>query len=170
MGGWAIAGALAALLLAACAQQGEIASPNVTNAPLYGKIEPGSEEDLMLNVGRRTYFAESSAELDDTTRATLDKQAQWLLAHGHWNVKLQGFADDPGTPEQQLALSQRRADAVRDYLASRGVPAKRMWAKGYGRDRLIRDCPEIECKSQNRRVITNAGEYPEIAQGQVASR
>lgn len=160
--------------LAACTQA-SIApvmedTPNVTNAPVYTSIQPGSEEDLMLNVGRRTYFTEASATLDDTAKATLDAQAEWLNTHSQWNVKLQGFSDDPGTPEQNVALSQKRAEAVRDYLASKGVDPARMWAKGYGRDRLIRDCPQIECKSQNRRVVTNPGAYPEITQQQVAQR
>jgi peptidoglycan-associated lipoprotein len=140
------------------------AADNVTNAPVAGGINvtPGSEEDFMVSVGRRTFFKQSSAELDDTARATLDKQAQWLSQYPQWKVKLQGSADDPGTPQTQAALSQKRAIAVRDYLASRGISAERMLAKGYGRERIGEDCPEIECKSQNRRVVTNLQENPEF--------
>jgi peptidoglycan-associated lipoprotein len=117
--------------------------------------EPGSEQDFMLNVGRRVFFKQSSAQLDDTARATLDKQAEWLQRYPRWTVKLQGFADDPGSLDQQTGLSQKRADAVRDYLSSRGIDGGRMNAKGYGRERLVGDCADIECKAQNRRVITN---------------
>ncbi len=116
----------------------------------------------MVSVGRRTFFKQSSAELDETARATLDKQAEWLNQYPQWKVKLQGSADDPGTPQAQTALSQKRADTVRNYLASRGISAQRMLAKGYGRERIGEDCPEIECKSQNRRVITNLQENPEF--------
>jgi peptidoglycan-associated lipoprotein len=160
------------LLLAGCASSkgssgsgsNLSATDNVTNAPVSGGINvaPGSEEDFMVSVGRRTFFKQSSAELDDTARATLDKQAQWLSQYPQWKVKLQGSADDPGTPKVQTALSQKRADAVRDYLASRGIAPERMLAKGYGRERIGEDCPEIECKSQNRRVITNLQENPEF--------
>ena len=59
-------------------------------------------------------------------------------------------------------LSQKRADAVRNYLASKGVQPERMKAKGYGRDRLVGDCSDIECKAQNRRVITNPQEKPDF--------
>ena len=80
------------------------------------------------------------------------------LEYPQWKVKLQGFADDPGHATQQKALSQKRADAVRDYLASKGIAPDRMKAKGYGRDRLVGDCADIECTAQNRRVITNPQE------------
>jgi peptidoglycan-associated lipoprotein len=120
--------------------------------------DPGTEKDFMLNVGRRVFFKQGSAELDETARVTLDSQAEWLNRYPRWTVKLQGFADDPGSDSQQTALSQKRADAVRDYLAARGVDQSRMNAKGYGRDRLVGDCADIECKAQNRRVITNPQE------------
>ena len=52
-------------------------------------------------------------------------------------------------------MSQRRAQAVMAYLVSRGVEPSRLWAKGYARDRLVRDCADIECRAQNRRVVSN---------------
>ncbi len=144
-----------------------VQSANVTNAPVGGgvNVKQGSEEDFIVNVSRRTFFRENSAELDNTAKATLDKQAQWLGQHPEWLVKIQGFADDSGSAEAQRALSTRRADAVKSYLVAQGVQASRLKAKGYGRDtsRLTRDCPDIECKSQNRRVITKLLEPGEEA-------
>jgi len=160
-------------LLGGCASTGGYNAQGVayappttgTNAPVQGgvNVAPGSEEDFMVNVGRRTFFAQGTAELDDTARTTLDKQAQWLAQYPSWKIKLQGFADDPGTPGAQKSLSQRRAESVRDYLASRGVAPDRMLAKGYGRDRLVADCTDISCKAQNRRVITNPQEAADTA-------
>jgi peptidoglycan-associated lipoprotein len=123
--------------------------PETSNAPVEGgvNVQAGSEEDFIVNVGRRTFFKQSSAELDDTARVTLEKQAQWLRQYPQWKVKVQGFADDPGSPAQQTQLSQRRAEAVRDFLASKGVSPDRMKSKGYGRDRLVGDCADIECKA-----------------------
>ncbi len=128
-----------------------------TNAPVdaFANLNTGSEEDFILNVGRRTHFSKSSAVLDDTARTTLDKQAEWLQQHSRWLIKLQGFSDDPGSPAQNKVLSKKRAQAVMDYLVSRGVSRNRMWVRGYGRERIVRDCPDISCKSQNRRVISN---------------
>jgi peptidoglycan-associated lipoprotein len=171
--GWKSAAAVAAvLLLAGCAStkgggdtgSNLTAADNVTNAPVSGgvNVAPGSEEDFMVSVGRRTFFKQSSAELDDVARATLDKQAQWLNQYPQWKVKLQGSADDPGSTQQQTSLSQKRADVVRNYLASLGIAPERMLAKGYGRERIGEACPEIECKSQNRRVVTNLQENPEF--------
>jgi peptidoglycan-associated lipoprotein len=156
------------LLLCGCASSGGSgggAPPaEMTSTPTSTgtNVDTGTEEDFIVNVGRRTFFKQGSADLDETARVTLQKQAQWLRQHPQWKVKLQGFADDPGSIAAQKELSQRRADAVRTYLVSQGVSPDRMKAKGYGRDRLVGDCPGIECKAQNRRVITNPQEDPDF--------
>ncbi len=150
-----------ALLLAACStsNKSDLAPtrPATQAVPQTGGVgaTPGTEHDFMLNVGRRTFFAQGSAALDDTARVTIAKQAQWLNDNPQWQVKLQGFADDPGSDAQQLSLSQKRADAVRNELIAQGVAGGRAKAKGYGHERLVGDCVELECKAQNRRVITN---------------
>ena len=128
-----------------------------TNDPAAGfkNMQPGSEEDFILNVGRRTFFTAGSATLDSVAKTTLDSQIAWLNKYPQWLVKLQGFADDSGGDSAQVALSQKRADAVMAYLAAGGVGQSRMWAKGYGKERLVRACTETACKVQNRRVVTN---------------
>jgi peptidoglycan-associated lipoprotein len=152
---------IAGLGLAGCQAvglQGPETAPAVgTNAPAAGfaNMKDGTEGDFILSVGRRTFFAEGSAELDDTAKTTLDKQADWLQRYPQWLLKLQGFADDPGSNQQNVALSKKRAEAVMAYLASRGIERRRMWAKGYGKERIVRDCTDISCTSQNRRVISN---------------
>ena len=118
-------------------------------------VPGGGSEDFIVNVGRRVFFREGSAELDSVAKETLDKQANWLRQYAGWKVKVQGFADDPGSPSENTSLSSRRAQAVRSYLASQGVADNRLSTKGYGRDRLVRDCADLSCKAQNRRVITN---------------
>lgn len=130
-------------------------SKPVANASISTDLPGGGSEDFVVNVGRRTFFREGSAELDAVAKETLDKQAEWLRRYPRWTVKIQGFADDPGSKEANIAVSAKRAQAARVYLASQGVPDARMTAKGYGRDRLVRDCPDLSCKSQNRRVVTN---------------
>jgi peptidoglycan-associated lipoprotein len=121
----------------------------------YEKIRPGSEEDFIMAVGRRIYFTSGSADLDDVARETLDLQAQWLNSNPRWLVKLQGYADDSRVALSDIALSDKRADAVMQYLASKGVDSRRMWAKGYGTERQVRDCSDLACKAQNRRVVVN---------------
>jgi peptidoglycan-associated lipoprotein len=150
-------GALA-LAIAGCSTSAlETPTPDVTNAPAYGfaNVEPGTEEDFILNVGRRTYFAEGSATLDETAKVTLDNQIEWLKKYPSWLVKLQGFADDPGSDADMKKLSAARAKAVMDYLVAGGINPDRMWSKGYGMERIVRECPDKSCKVQNRRVISN---------------
>jgi peptidoglycan-associated lipoprotein len=153
----------AALLVAGC---NDVSKPELSVAPQpagvtdepargYAPVQPGSEEEFILQAGRRIYFASGSAELDDVARETLAIQAAWLNRNPNWLVKLQGFSDDPGTLQANIALSSKRANAVMNYLASQGVNPQRMWAKGSGKERPVRDCPEVSCKAQNRRVIVN---------------
>jgi peptidoglycan-associated lipoprotein len=162
--GLASAGLL--LLLAACSTTSMAPAPSDTHeapksgdtnepAPGFENVQPGSEEDFILNVGRRTFFTQGSAELDSVARTTLDSQIAWLNKNPRWFVKLQGFADDGGNESSEVSLSQKRADVVMAYLSAGGVAQNRMWAKGYGKDREVRDCPEKACKVQNRRVVTN---------------
>ncbi len=157
-----LVGVLAAML-SGC---NDIAKPELAVAPQptgvtdepargYAPIQPGSEEDFIMNAGRRIYFSSGSAELDDVARETLDIQAAWLTRNANWLAKLQGFSDDPGSASANTALSTKRANNVLNYLASKGINPQRMWAKGNGKERPVRDCPETSCKAQNRRVVVN---------------
>src|SRR5271165_5370960 len=82
---------------------------------------PGSNEDFIVNVGRRIYFNDNSAELTDTARTTLDKQAQWLNTYSGYKIKLEGFADEKGSAEFNASLGLRRAEAAQAYLVAHGV-------------------------------------------------
>ena len=121
----------------------------------FAKFSDSSKEHFTMTVGRRVYFTKGSAEFDDVALETLNLQAAWLVRNPKWLIKLQGFADDPGSDATNTKLSAERANNVMNYLASKGVNPQRMWAKGYGKERLVRNCSDITCKSQNRRVIVN---------------
>lgn len=146
----------AGLAVAGCNTSSSLNVTGTDNAAVgFADIRQGTEEEFIMDAGRRIYFASGSAQLDDVATETLDLQAAWLVNHRRWLVKLQGFADDPGSEDKNVALSKQRADAVMDYLASKGVSRERMWAKGYGTERLVRNCPQTACKVQNRRVVVN---------------
>jgi peptidoglycan-associated lipoprotein len=149
--------AIAALgLLAACVTERPVVE--ATGAPVGAgvNVPAGSNEDFIVNVGRRIYFDEGSAEINDVAKATLQKQADWLARYTRYKIKVEGFADDRGTLDTNKALGLRRADAARGYLASLGVPAARMRTKTFGnlKERLVNDCNEASCRAQNRRVVT----------------
>ena len=86
-----------------------------------GVAAPGSQQDFVVNVGDRVFFETDSTELTTQSRATLDKQAQWLQHYANYTFTIEGHADERGTREYNIALGARRAQAVRDYLAARGI-------------------------------------------------
>jgi len=139
---------LGALVIASCAKQ---ASDQVGMA---GAATPGSQQDFIVNVGDRVFFDTDSSELTAQSRATLDKQAQWLNQYGSYAFTIEGHADERGTREYNIALGARRAQTVREYLVSRGVQAQRMHTISYGKERPVAVCNDISCWSQNRRAVT----------------
>ena len=150
------------VILAGCTQTSQsafstIGTPGVTDEPAAGfrKVKPGSEEDYIMAVGRRVYFASGSSDLDDVARETLDLQATWLKKYPKWLIKMQGHSDDSRSNAKNVVLSDKRAKVVMDYFAKQGVDQRRMWVKGYGNERLVRNCKELECKALNRRVVVN---------------
>jgi peptidoglycan-associated lipoprotein len=139
----------AALAIAACANQ-----QNATGEA-GAAATPGSQQDFVVNVGDRVFFQTDSTELTPQSRATLDKQAQWLNTYSQYSqFTIEGHADERGTREYNLALGARRAQTVRDYLISRGVAASRMHTISYGKERPVALCDDISCWSQNRRAVT----------------
>ena len=115
---------------------------------------PGSQQDFVVNVGDRVWFQVDSSELTQQSIATLDKQAQWLRTYPQYAFTVEGHADERGTREYNIALGARRAQAVRDFLASRGIQAHRMRTISYGKERPVAVCNDISCWSQNRRSVT----------------
>ena len=148
-----------ALALAACAS--DLAPPqksSANDAPAGAglNVPAGSNEDFIVNVGRRVFFAENSAALDDTAKTTLDNQAEWLSTYPAYKVKVEGFSDEKGSAQFNMQLGQKRAEAVVTYLTSKGIPAARLKAKSFGNEpsRKVKACDDISCWSQNRRAVT----------------
>ena len=139
----------AALAISACAKNAEDAQANAA-----GQATPGSQQDFVVNVGDRVFFETDSSELTPQSRGTLDKQAQWLTRYAQYAFMIEGHADERGTREYNIALGARRAQAVRDYLTSRGVQTNRMRTISYGKERPVAVCDDISCWSQNRRSVT----------------
>jgi len=144
----------AAVLLVALAIAGCAKNAQNDQVGMAGAATPGSQQDFIVNVGDRVFFETDSSELTPQSRATLDKQAQWLSQYGTYAFTIEGHADERGTREYNIALGARRAQTVREYLASRGVQAQRMHTISYGKERPVAVCNDISCWSQNRRAVT----------------
>lgn len=97
------------------------------------------------------YFAYDSTTLDAEATATIDRNAVWLRRWTSTRVRIEGHADERGTPEYNLALSSQRATAVRQYLTSLGIAADRLTIVGYGEEQPACTDATEGCWRQNRR-------------------
>jgi len=105
-------------------------------------------------------FEFNSAQLTAESRPILDDVAASLQKHPRIKIELQGHTDSTGPAAYNMGLSQRRAEAVRDYLVSRGVDVERMTAKGYGMTQPVADNKTKAGRARNRRVVMYATENP----------
>ena len=148
----------AALALSACSSNKAADGAGAGGAfGAGGAATPGSAQDFVVNVGDRVFFETDSSDLTPQATATLDKQATWLNQYPRYAVTVEGHADERGTREYNFALGARRAQAARDYLASRGVNASRIKTISYGKERPVAVCDDSSCWSQNRRAVTVLG-------------
>ena len=155
-----ILGAFAAVaLLAACSS-----TPPATTAASTGTgttttapsgPAPGSEEDLVANVGDRVFYAFNQSSLSDEAKATLDRQAAWLAKYPQVSIQVAGNCDERGTEEFNLALGNRRATAAKDYLVAKGVDGSRLTTISYGKDRPTAVGSDEQAWAQNRNAISS---------------
>ena len=94
-----------------------------------------SDAEKLAQVGNSVYFGFDSSELNSKAQAILDRQAAFLNVNPTMVVIIEGHADERGTREYNLALGDRRAVAVRDYLLAKGLNAARVRTVSYGKER-----------------------------------
>ena len=124
------------------------------SSPLSVSVKPGSQEDLVVNVGDRVFFGFDKFNLKADARKTLEKQAVWMKANPSVTVNVEGHAAERGTREYNLALGERRANSVKDYLAALGVNPARMKTISYGKERPVASGSNEAAWGQNRRGVT----------------
>ena len=115
---------------------------------------PGSQEDLVANIGDRVFFVTDSASVGADQQPVLARQAGWLQQYRQVTVQVEGHADERGTREYNLALGQRRANAARDILVAQGVAGTRITTISFGKDRPASLGSDQQAWSQNRRAVT----------------
>ena len=120
-----------------------------------GAVIPGSRADFLQSVpSDRIFFALDDYAVDGEDRMTLDAQAEWLMRNPNVTVTIEGHADERGTREYNLGLGDRRANAAKNYLQSRGVPASRMTVVSWGKERPVALGSDESAWAQNRRAVT----------------
>jgi OOP family OmpA-OmpF porin len=107
------------------------------------------EQKVVLN---SVDFEFNSDQLTAPAQQTLDQVGTALAAQPELNVEVEGHTDGVGGAAYNMKLSQRRAEAVKTYLAGKGVDAGHMIAQGYGKNRPIASNDTDEGRAQNRRV------------------
>jgi peptidoglycan-associated lipoprotein len=122
---------------------------------VQGAAIPGSQRHFLMAVpSDRVLFDTDEYGLSADDRATLDAQAQYLAQYPSVSVTIEGHADERGTREYNLALGERRANSVRNYLESRGVGANRMTTISWGKERPAVEGSSEQAWAQNRRAVT----------------
>lgn len=114
----------------------------------------GSQRDLEVNVGDRVFFDYDSSVINSEGEATLQRQAEWMKKNKNVKVTVEGHCDERGTREYNLALGERRASAVKSYLANLGVASNRVSTTSYGKERPAVAESDDSAYSQNRRGVT----------------
>ncbi len=110
--------------------------------------------DFAENSTDTVFFAFDSSALSAEARAALDTQVEWLKDHEDVHAVVQGYCDERGTREYNLALGERRANAVKQYLVSQGIEEDRISTISYGKERPAVLGSNEAAWAQNRRAVT----------------
>ena len=143
--------ACACLALTACATQKKAGI-----GQMQGDVYTGLDtvEYLATGVKDRVFFATNKSTLTTASRDTLRTQAAWMRKNKDISVTVEGHADERGTREYNLALGERRANTVKDYLMTYGISANRVSVISYGKERPVNSGSSPLAWSQNRRSVT----------------
>lgn len=140
---------------------------DITDGPLAGQDmyavdqndlngpAPGSQQDLVVNVGDRVFFGYDQYNLTPEAQRTLELQAEWLKRYPSTSVTIAGHCDERGTREYNLALGDRRANSVKNYLVALGVDPRRVNTISYGKERPAVLGSNPSAWAQNRRSVTS---------------
>lgn len=165
----------AALLLAACGSSGSdtggdmaatdtsqlsgsgsngVSGSGLDNGIQSASMGPGSAGEFETQIGNTIHFDTDSYSLNAEAQAILQKQAAWLQKYPQHMATIEGHADERGTREYNLALGDRRATTVMNYLVALGIDKSRLSEVSYGKEKPV--CPDASesCWAENRRGVT----------------
>ena len=123
---------------------------------MQGDVYTGTDtvEYLATGVKDRVFFATNKSILTTASRDTLRAQSAYMRKQKDLTFSIEGHADERGTREYNLALGERRANAVKDYLMTYGISGNRLSVISYGKERPINSGSSPLAWSQNRRSVT----------------
>jgi len=133
-----------------------------TLAPLEAAQEPSIRDKDFREVPEvaAVYFELDKSELRDDARETLKRNYDVLVQHPEWQVLVEGHCDERGTVTYNLGLGEVRAENIRKYYGSLGIPATRIGTISYGKEKPVCTEHNEECWSKNRRGVTKIWQKP----------
>ena len=138
-----------------------VGDPETYKRTRLPKAEPGSriEGEVKIKYKQKgirldhVYFGSNVAALQDRSYEELDELIEWLNLKPNLRIEIGGHTDHVGSDEANMTLSQGRADAVRDYLVSKGISPDRLIAKGYGETLPVASNTIEAGREKNRRTV-----------------
>ena len=143
--------AFTSILIVSCTTQ-QTTAPSLIDGDIYTGTE--SVKYLADGVADRVFFATNKYNISSRGIDTLTKQVNYLKNNPNLNITLEGHADERGTREYNLALGEKRANAVKDYLIANGIALNRIKVVSYGKERPVNPASTAIAWSQNRRTVT----------------
>ena len=145
------------LLISGCETIGGSSSGSASGE--FGDSKQANLQAYLQNeIGDRVYFETDKHNISSSSAFTLESQANWLKSTPGFQLLIEGHCDERGTREYNLALGERRGNAVKEFLASLGVDPGRLTVISYGKERPAAEGSTSESWSENRRVVTVIGE------------
>ncbi len=141
-----------------------VTPPPVTPPPVPARPTPppvppgpaaGSKADFALKATDRVYFDYDKYNLDSEDQRALATQVAWLKQYPSTRVEVQGHADERGTRDYNIALGERRAQAVKSYLVSQGIAESRIQTISFGKDKPLDPGHDEAAWARNRNAYTN---------------
>lgn len=140
------------LLISGCETIGGSSSGSASGE--FGDSKQANLQAYLQNeIGDRVYFETDKHNISSSSAFTLESQANWLKSTPGFQLLIEGHCDERGTREYNLALGERRGNAVKEFLASLGVDAGRLTVISYGKERPAAEGSTSEAWSENRRAV-----------------
>ena len=146
------------LIVSGCETIGGSSSSSDSPSYAYGDSKQANLQGYLQNeIGDRVYFETNKHNINSAAAFTLEAQANWLNSTPGFQIIIEGHCDERGTREYNLALGERRANSVKEFLVSLGVEPGRITTISYGKERPAADGSTSEAWAENRRSVTIVG-------------
>ena len=140
------------LLISGCETIGGSSSGSASGE--FGDSKQANLQAYLQNeIGDRVYFETDKHNISSASAFTLESQANWLKSTPGFQLLIEGHCDERGTREYNLALGERRGNAVKEFLESLGVDPGRLTVISYGKERPAAEGSTSEAWSENRRAV-----------------